>query len=72
MKKTFLANTYRTFSGVKEILETPEKKETEWVIYQDNQPKYFVEFVLDDRNQVVDLWRKDLNLPCLQVNYGNI
>jgi predicted kinase len=35
------------------------------------QPKYFVEFVLDDRNQVVDLWRKDLNLPCLQVNYGN-
>ncbi|MBK9581896.1 MAG: hypothetical protein IPO48_08380 [Saprospiraceae bacterium] len=33
--------------------------------------KYFVEFVLDDRNQVVDLWRKDLNLPCFQVYYGD-
>lgn len=32
---------------------------------------YFVEFVLDDRNQVVDMWRQDLNLPCFQVNYGN-
>lgn len=33
--------------------------------------KYFIEFVLDDRNQVVDMWRKDLNLNCFQVNYGN-
>lgn len=33
--------------------------------------KYFVEFILDDRNQVVDLWRKELGLPCLQVNYGD-
>jgi len=33
--------------------------------------KYFVEFVLDDRNQVVDMWRKDLGLTCLQVNYGD-
>ena len=28
-------------------------------------------FVLDDRNQVVDMWRKDLGLTCLQVNYGD-
>jgi hypothetical protein len=28
-------------------------------------------FVLDDRNQVVDLWRKDIGIPCLQVNYGD-
>ena len=28
------------------------------------QGKYFVEFLLDDRNQVVDMWRKDLHLPC--------
>ena len=34
------------------------------------QGKYFVEFLLDDRNQVVDMWRKDLHLPCFQVNYG--
>lgn len=33
--------------------------------------KYFIEFVLDDRNQVVDLWRNDLKLPCFQVYYGD-
>ena len=33
--------------------------------------KYFVQFVLDDRNQVVNLWRLELGLPCLQVNYGD-
>ncbi|MBL0913778.1 MAG: AAA family ATPase [Bacteroidia bacterium] len=33
--------------------------------------RYFVRFVLDDRNQVVDLWRLELGLPCLQVNYGD-
>jgi predicted kinase len=33
--------------------------------------KYFIEFVLDDRNQVVDMWRKELQLPCFQVNYGD-
>ena len=33
--------------------------------------KYYVDFVLDDRNQVVDMWRKDLGLTCLQVNYGD-
>lgn len=33
--------------------------------------KYNVSFVLDDRDQVVALWRKDLGLPCFQVNYGS-
>ncbi len=33
--------------------------------------KYNVRFVLDDRDQVVDMWRKELGLTCLQVNYGN-
>lgn len=33
--------------------------------------RYFVEMVLDDRNQVVDLWRLELGLPCMQVNYGD-
>ena len=32
---------------------------------------YFIEFVLDDRNQVVEMWRKELHLPCFQVNNGN-
>ncbi|HTF82350.1 MAG TPA: AAA family ATPase [Cytophagales bacterium] len=35
------------------------------------QGKYYVEFILDDRNQVVDMWRNELRLPCLQVYYGN-
>lgn len=33
--------------------------------------KYNIELVLDDRNQVVDLWRNDLQLPCFQVFYGD-
>lgn len=33
--------------------------------------KYDIQFVLDDRNQVVDMWRKDLGLTCLQVDYGD-
>lgn len=33
--------------------------------------QYYIEFVLDDRDQVVDLWRLDLQLPCLQVFYGD-
>lgn len=32
--------------------------------------KYRVQFVLDDRNQIVDMWR-GLGLTCLQVDYGN-
>lgn len=33
--------------------------------------KYNVVVVLDDRDQVVELWRKQLGLDCWQVNYGN-
>ncbi|KAB7731469.1 AAA family ATPase [Rudanella paleaurantiibacter] len=33
--------------------------------------RYFVEVILDDRDQVVALWRRDLGLPCFQVDYGN-
>jgi predicted kinase len=33
--------------------------------------KYYIEFVLDDRDQVVDLWRNELGLTCFQVNYGD-
>ncbi len=31
----------------------------------------YLDFVLDDRNQVVDMWRKELGLLCLQVYYGD-
>ena len=33
--------------------------------------KYYIEFILDDRTQVVDVWRRDIKLPCFQVNYGD-
>ena len=33
--------------------------------------KYFIRFVLDDRDEVVDMWRNELGLACLQVNYGD-
>lgn len=33
--------------------------------------KYNVLFALDDRDQVVDMWRKELGIKCLQVNYGD-
>ena len=33
--------------------------------------KYEVLFVLDDRDQVVRMWRKELGLTCLQVEYGD-
>lgn len=33
-------------------------------------PHWYVDFVLDDRNQVVDMWR-GLGLTCLQVDYGD-
>lgn len=41
-------------------------------LYEANiKEQYFIRFVLDDRNQVVDLWRQELGLPCLQVYYGD-
>ena len=33
--------------------------------------KFHIDFVLDDRNQVVDMWRNDLGLTCLQVDWGD-
>lgn len=33
--------------------------------------KYRIEFVLDDRDQVVNMWRDELKLPCYQVYYGD-
>lgn len=40
-------------------------------LFDNHASFYDIEFVLDDRSQVVDMWRKDLGLTCLQVDYGN-
>ena len=39
----FSATTYRTLSGTKKIIEVPQKKATQWVIYKDDKPTYFVD-----------------------------
>lgn len=40
-------------------------------MYEDNvSGKFYIQFVLDDRNQVVDLWR-EIGLTCLQVAPGD-
>jgi len=44
VKMTLAATTYRTFSGKKEIIEIPKKRHTQWLIYKDNIPTYFVDF----------------------------
>jgi predicted kinase len=33
--------------------------------------RYYVEFVVDDRQQVVDMWRRTLGITCVQVDYGD-
>ncbi|SDS50431.1 hypothetical protein SAMN05216503_3272 [Polaribacter sp. KT25b] len=40
----FKLSTYRTFSGTKQVVELIKKKDTQWVIYQDDKPKFFVDF----------------------------
>ena len=35
------------------------------------KPYWKVDLVLDDRNQVVEMWRHGAKLPCLQVADGN-
>jgi hypothetical protein len=41
-------------------------------IYNSNiAPNYNVFLILDDRDQVIDLWRNKLGLTAFQVAYGN-
>lgn len=50
------------------IKDTIVKRE----LYENNVAgKYRVEFVMDDRNSVVDMWRRELGLVCLSPNYGD-
>ena len=40
----FKTNTYRTFSGIKKVVEIAKKKYHQKLVYQDNKPAYFVDF----------------------------
>lgn len=54
------AHDYRKDTIIKRELYEQHVKDT-----------YDVLLVLDDRDQVVKMWREELNLPCFQVDYGN-
>ena len=36
-------NTYRTFTQKKKVYEPLDKKGTQWIIYQNNKPKFYVD-----------------------------
>lgn len=36
-------STYRTLSGVKEVVEIDKRDNTQWIIYQNDTPKYIVD-----------------------------
>ena len=36
--------TYKTLKGLKKIVKSFKKTSTQWVVYQDNKPKYYVDF----------------------------
>ncbi len=36
-------NTYRTFTQKKKVYELIDKKDTQWIIYQNNEPKFYVD-----------------------------
>lgn len=48
--------------------DTIVKKE---MFEQHIKDKFYVAAVFDDRDAVVQLWRREIGLTCLQVNYGN-
>lgn len=58
------------------FMRTPGDKRQDRIIKGEIFDKYIrdfynVEVVFDDRDQVVDLWRLELQMNCFQVNYGN-
>lgn len=38
-----IKNTYRTFSGKSKVFEIPNRKSSQWIIYEDKKPKFFVD-----------------------------
>ncbi|MGK0413185.1 MAG: hypothetical protein ACJA1B_001387 [Polaribacter sp.] len=38
-----IETTYRTFSGTKKLIEIPSREPTQYIIMQDNKPKFYVD-----------------------------
>lgn len=64
-------------TNYKELYMRPAQDKRQDVIFKKEiyktyiEPEYDVLFVLEDRDQVVRMWRKELGLTCLQVEYGD-
>lgn len=43
-KMKLRATTYRTLRGKKKVIEIPVKKYHQWIVYQDNKPRFFVDY----------------------------
>ena len=51
---TLKHTTYRTLTGTTDVIELPKKKNAQWVVYSDNQPKYHVDcFDLQTESNVI-------------------
>ena len=42
-KMKLIETTYRTFSGTKTVIEIAKRKPTQWIINENNQPKFYVD-----------------------------
>lgn len=38
-----IKNTYRTLSGKSKVYEIPDRKPSQWLIYEDNKPRFYVD-----------------------------
>jgi len=64
--------TYRTLTGTMEVLRIPKKKSGQWIVYQNNEPTYFVDcfdhknesnqllnsLIISERKSIVDVLKK--------------
>ena len=72
--KRFLSNHNLSDNNVLIMRDTGDNRADhiiKWEIYQKYiEPNYDIQFILDDRNQVVDMWRSE-GLTCFQVAPGD-
>lgn len=75
MRKELLVADYRSADGLTYLKAGSRDFRPDWVVkeeiyHNDIEPHFNVHFALDDRDQVVKMWRR-LGLTCLQVADGN-
>ena len=62
---------YSLFMRPLDQLYEPDAKIKYELYYKHIRPNYNVQFVVDDRKQVVEMWRRVAGLPVAQVAEGN-